>query len=128
MSVGNSIIAFFVSLLVWAICTIAAMACIHPTDPKKQKRKRYRDIPYFTMPLYKKVFFMGFKVKWMIIITVLSFIGNISALVNWIACIWNVICNSDLTSFIAKISGSLYFIIFSIRFLILYFTQPDFEN
>ena len=71
---------------------------------------------------------MGFKVKWMIIITVLSFIGNIGALVNWIACIWNVIYNSDLAYLTFQISGSLYFIIFSIRFLILYFTQPDFEN
>ena len=77
MSVGNSIIAFFVSLLVWAICTIAAMACIHPTDPKKQKRKRYKKNPYFTMPFYKKIFFLGFKSKWMKVITILSFIGNI---------------------------------------------------
>lgn len=128
MSVGNSIIAFFVSLLVWAIFTFFSMLLVKYNGTKKQIRKKYKENPYFTMPFYKKIFFLGFKSKWMIIITVLSFIGNIGALVNWIACIWNVIYNSDLAYLTFQISGSLYFIIFSSRSVILYFIEDNLEN
>ena len=114
----SSSIAFVVALVIfWLGGSYAAYLAVKYRIEQKQREQE----PFFQLPLYKKLFFLGkFKEKSLKIITILSFCINFLFLILFGVTLWNIIDVNFITSYIIKFGGVTFLILVLVRHFVLY--------
>lgn len=114
----SSSIAFVVALVIFGLggSCVAYLAVKHGIEQKQREQE-----PFFQLPLYKKLFFLGkFKEKSLKIITILSFCINFLLLILFGVTLWNIIDVNIITSYIIRFGGVAFLILVLVRQFVLY--------
>ena len=113
LSICNTIILLLVCVLFYVILTVACMLAVRFNKTKRSWKKIKEEYPYFSYPLYKKIFFLGLNGRLPKFFVVISFILNILLGLIFVLSLWNLISMSFIISQILKY-GAVAFVLLNI--------------
>ena len=117
VNINSSIAFIFAAIIIWLGSSwIAYLAIKH-----RWKKKQREEDPFFQLPLYKKIFFLG-RVEEISLkpIIILSFGVNLLFLILFGAALWNIIDINIITSYIIRFGGILFLILILVRHFVVY--------
>lgn len=109
--------AFIVLIVIFILHSfISALMMIHiRLEAKKKWNKNVKSYPYFTYPIYKKIFLLGLKGALNKFIVILTFILNITIMLLIACCIWIAIEPNLVISYVHRVIVGVNWLAFLLR-------------
>lgn len=110
VNISSSIAFIFAVIIIWTGSLLITYLAI-----KHRLKKQKEQEPFFQLPLYKKIFFLGFEEKALRLITILSFCINLLFIILFVAAFWNIIDANITTSYIIRFGGLIFLVLVLLR-------------